>query len=180
MFDLQLVLDTSVEKAVRLWVLIGAPSSGRTGISIGWWSFFLTEGVHRNRAAKPDPSEDPGSAQHERFERGTVHIHDIQADPEYRWAGDHSGEEEMHPHNSRIPMLREGEITGVIVIGVDGFDPSRTNRSKVAASAAQAVIAIENTRLLTELQLLQQQMATADVLKVISRSTFDLQPVPNT
>jgi signal transduction histidine kinase len=80
------------------------------------------------------------------------------------------------------PMMRRNEAIGLLSVVRRTPGPlSEKQLSVLRAFAAQAVIAIENTRLLNELrESLQQQTATADVLKVISRSTFDLQTVLNT
>jgi two-component system, NtrC family, sensor kinase len=191
-FDLQAVLDTLVESATRLCRADHGWLFQRQGDVFRWVAGFgHAAGVHariKNHFAAREVPLDRGSATgRAALEAGIVHIPDVLADSEYTWGR----AQEIAGYRAAlgVPLLRDGTVIGVIFVARTVPQPfTQDEMDLVTVFADQAVIAMENTRLLAQLrqrtddltESLQQQTATADVLKVIGRSTFDLQKVFDT
>jgi GAF domain-containing protein/CheY-like chemotaxis protein/anti-sigma regulatory factor (Ser/Thr protein kinase) len=183
-FDLQPVFETLAENAVRL-------CEAKRSFIFRFDGQFLRVVATHNASAELRafveqnpilPGRDSATAR-AALERRTVHVHDAQTDPEYTY-----GSRRVDPFRTilTVPMLRAGELLGVILTYRHEVLPFTDNQIALMETFAdQAAIAIENARLFKELEArnrdlteaLEQQTATSEILRVISRSPTDVQPV---
>ena len=188
-FDLQTVLDTLVASAVQLCEadigLIARPNEA--GLFQTQAHFGFSPELKEELERIPFKTWPCSVTSRALLDRTTVQIVDAQTDPEYRL----SKAQKLGNYRSMIatPLLREGTPIGVLSVARCSVRPFTDKQMALLTTFAdQAVIAIENARLFDEVQArtdelseaLRQQTATADVLKVISRSAFDLPTVLQT
>jgi GAF domain-containing protein/anti-sigma regulatory factor (Ser/Thr protein kinase) len=183
-FDLQPVFDTLAENGVRLCDAQRAfifRFDGQLLRAVASYNASpeLIAFVDQNPIP---PGRQTGTAR-AALERRTIHIHDVLIDPEYTYAATQVADFRTV---LGIPILRAGELLGVFMLFRDEVRPFADSQIALMETFAdQAAIAIENARLLTELQAknadlteaLEQQTATSEILRVISQSPTDVQPV---
>jgi GAF domain-containing protein len=183
--DLQSVFDTMLANATRLceathghvWTFDGEQMHA---VAVRGDAPFV-KGLQGHNPVRPIP----GSAA-ERIVRGErfVHVTDRRQEPAYRDNQTFRGLVDTSGIRASLSVaLRKGDtLLGMINVYRQDVRPFTDNQIKLVEDfASQAVIAIENTRLLTELrQSLEQQTTTAEVLGVISSSKFELQPILQT
>jgi len=187
-FDLQPVLDTLVETVAHLCSADDAGMTIREGEGFRYRASYSVESEFyaflRQHTFAPSRDTMAGRVA---LEGKVVHIADIAADPDYKLT------ESITLGKIRtllgVPLLRDGVVVGTFNLTRHRVDPFTERQIELVRTFAdQSVIAMENARLLSELrertddltESLEYQTATSDVLKVISASTFDLQPVLDT
>src|SRR5215468_2368171 len=184
-FDLQTVLDTLVQSATRLCEADYAWLFQREGDVFRLAAIYghvadVHERLKQYFQGREVPADRGSVTGRAALEAKVVHVPDVLADSDYTW----SGAQEIGGYRSALgaPLLRKGDVAGVIFVAKKVPQPFTAKQIELVTTFAdQAVIAIENTRLLNELRdSLQQQTTTAEMLNVISRSTFDLQAVLDT
>ncbi|WP_439400157.1 GAF domain-containing protein (plasmid) [Bradyrhizobium sp. PMVTL-01] len=179
--DLTTVLETLCETVARLCRADQTPLYRRRGDKhhlVASWG--MSEKAMQFAIAHPITVDRGSLTGRVILERRTIHIPDVLNDPEYTYR---EGQQAIGYRTLLgIPLLREDALLGVFAVSRTRVEPFTDKEIELAITFAdQAVIAIENARLFEELkQSLQQQTATADVLKVISRSAFDLESVLQT
>ena len=177
-FDLKTVFETLVKSASHLCRADKANISLLRGDSIQYVAAVGFSSEHMAYMQSLGLTVSRGSISGRCVVEGrTVHVHDVLADPEF--ALQEAQKIEGFRTALGVPLLREGTVIGTVFLSRPTVDPFTQKQIELVTTFAdQAVIAIENTRLLSELrESLQQQTATADVLKVVSSSLGELNPV---
>ena len=187
-FDLKLATTAILETAAKLCRAPLATLHLRDGdVCRLDTQFGLPEAFEREARENPIPVRYPLHSRRSARAGDVAHFSDAWTDPDYLYKT--SARLGGYRAIVVVPLMREDELFGIFSLGRPEPEPFTPSQIKMVQSFAdQAAIAIENARLFNEVkartedlsEALQQQTATADVLKVISRSAFDLQTVLDT